>query len=105
VAQVRSFLVSTDHGDVVVRVNPAAGGLDTDLLALEPADAANSSALTMVTPLRAFGAKMVDLIEMQGLGDVDVSPALRELLVREKATQELKRIERYARERAATGPT
>ncbi len=102
--QVRCFLVSTDFGDVVVRVNPAAGGLDADLLALEPATASNTSAISMVTPLRAFGAKMVDLIEMQGLADVDVSPALRDLLVREKATQELKRIERYARERGAAGP-
>lgn len=99
---IRRFIVSTDHGDVVVSVNPAAGGLDPDLLTLESAAAADTSDLTMVTPLRAFGAKMVDIIEIQGLGDVTVSPSMREMLVREKATQDLKRIERYARELAAS---
>ena len=91
------FLVRTDSGDVVVVVNPQAGGLDDNLIALEnpPSDGAGS--FDMVTPLRAFGAKMVDIIEAAGTDSFGGSPTLREMLVKEKATQELKRIELFAR--------
>ena len=99
----RRYLVTTDHGDVVVTVNPAAGGLDPDLLELGPVTATVAQELTMATPLRAFSAKMVDIIEIQGLGDVTMSGSLRDMLVREKATQELHRIERYAKDAKAAG--
>ncbi len=97
----RRYLVTTDHGDVVVSVNPAAGGLDADLLTLEAATPATTAGIELATPLRAFGAKMLDLIEIQGISDVGVSPGLRDMLMREKATQDLKRIERFARAVAA----
>lgn len=100
----RRYLVTTDHGDVVVTVNPAAGGLDPDLLELEAATAASAAAFEMVTPLRAFGSTMLDIIEGQGLGELSMSPALRDMMMREKATQDLKRIERFAKSQAAGSP-
>lgn len=97
----RRYLVTTDHGDVVVSVNPAAGGLDADLLTLEAATPTTTAGIELATPLRAFGAKMLDIIEIQGIVDVGVSPSLRDMLMREKATQDLKRIERFAKTAAA----
>jgi hypothetical protein len=94
----RRFLVSTDHGDVVVTVNDEAGGLDAELLSLAMADERSLQELSMVTPLRAFAAKMVDLIEAQGTEAFSGGGRMREMLVREKATAELRRIERYARD-------
>lgn len=94
------FLVRTDSGDVIVTVNPSVGGLDDDLILLESANAGQAEEFDMVTPLRAFGAKMVDLIELAGTEEFGGSPTLREMLVKEKATQDLKRIELFARRNA-----
>lgn len=94
----RRFLVITAAGDVVVTVNEQAGGLDTDLIGLTMADAASASGITMTTPLSAFAAKMVDIIEGQGTAGFGGGERMRELLVREKATAELLRIERFAKE-------
>ncbi len=99
-APARRFLVTTDHGDVVVEVRPDAAGLDADLLRLRMADAATVQELPVATPLRAFAAKMVDIIEGQGLGGFTGGERMREMLVREKATADLHRIERFAREHA-----
>ncbi|MFO7544674.1 MAG: hypothetical protein R6W77_04180 [Trueperaceae bacterium] len=93
----RRYLVTTDHGDVVVEVNAEASGLDADFLRLHHAGHGVGDDLDTATPLRAFGAKMVDLIELHGVGAFDGSDTMREMLVREKATHELKRIERFAR--------
>lgn len=101
--QDRRYLVTTDHGDVVVVVSAAAGGLDPDLIRLEAATPDSTKDLTMATPLTAFGAKMVDLIELHGAGDLQLSPAMYQMMVREKATQELHRIERFAK--TANRPT
>lgn len=95
----RRFLVTTDHGEVLVRIDPERGGLDPDLLILEPPDAANAADLPTTVPLRAFGAKMVEMIEAQG-GDMPGGERLRRLLVQEKASADLNRIERWARDRA-----
>jgi hypothetical protein len=95
----RRFLVTTDHGEVLVRIDPERGGLDPELLILEPPDADGASDLPTIVPLRAFGAKMVELIEMQG-GEMPGGDRLRRLLVQEKASADLNRIERWARERA-----
>lgn len=92
----RRFLVKTDHGDVLVRIDPDKGGLDPDLLVLERPTAENTADLATEVPLRAFGAKMVELIEAQG-GDVPGGERLRRLLVQEKASEDLNRIERWAR--------
>jgi len=92
------YLVRTDTGDVVVTVNVGVGGLDDGLLSLAKAPADAAAAFDMVTPLRAFGAKMVDIIEIAGTDSFGGSATLREMLVKEKATQELKRIEVFARQ-------
>ncbi|NLG08262.1 MAG: hypothetical protein GX560_03260 [Deinococcales bacterium] len=96
----RRFLVRTDSGDVVVTVHAGVSGLDDGLVSLEAAPEGAGSGFDMVTPLRAFGAKMIDLIEMAGTQGFTGSPTMREMLVKEKATQELKRIELFARRHA-----
>jgi hypothetical protein len=93
----KRFLVSTDHGEVLVSVKRAGSGLDADLLSFEMASGGVAEP-SMTTPLRAFAAKMIDLIEAQGVGDFRGGERMREMLVREKATADLRRIERYARE-------
>jgi len=99
----RRFLVTTDHGDVLVRIDPDRGGLDPELLVLEAPDHANAGDLPTTVPLRAFGAKMVEMIEAQG-GHMPGGERLRRLLVQEKASSDLNRIERWARLNAAGGP-
>ncbi len=98
---VRKYLVNTDHGQVVVRINEVASGLDPALLTLEPATPENSHDIVMEVPLRAFGAKMVEIIEMIGTGTIgtgtEVSLTLQRMMIQEKATEDLKRIERFAR--------
>ncbi|HZJ08761.1 MAG TPA: hypothetical protein VFD39_03640 [Trueperaceae bacterium] len=96
----RRYLVKTNAGDVVVVVNASAGGLDDDLFSLEPATEETLAGIDMTTPLSAFGAKVVDLIELHGTSDFTGSNTLREMLVKEKATFELRRIERFAKELA-----
>lgn len=92
----RRFLVKTSHADVVVVVNPAAGGLDDDLFSFEAVTPENVVGLTMTTPLTAFSAKVVDMIELHGTEGFGGSPRLLEMLVKEKATAELRRLERFA---------
>jgi len=88
------FLVVTEHGRVVVVVRGDRAGLDPDLLDVR--SDAEAGDLGMETPLRAFAAKMVDLIQAQGGGEA-LSPSLRVLMVKEKAAEDLGRIERAAR--------
>jgi len=52
----------------------------------------------MATPLSAFSAKAVDIIELHGTAGFTGSQVLREMLVREKATALLRSIERFARQ-------
>ena len=99
-AKPRRYLVKTNAGDVVVVVNPAAGGLSDDLFSFEAVTQEALSQVDMTTPLSAFGSKVVDLIELHGTAEFTGSDALREMLIREKATLELRRIERFAKERA-----
>ncbi|HEX7002251.1 MAG TPA: hypothetical protein VF164_11220 [Trueperaceae bacterium] len=93
----RRYLVRTGDGDVVVVVNPVAGGLDDDLFELRNPDAENLAGITMTTPLTAFSAKAVDIIELHGTDSFAGSRQLREMLVREKATALLRSIERFAK--------
>ncbi len=93
----RRYLVKTGDGDVVVVVNPAAGGLDDDLFELRSPAAEELAGITMTTPLTAFSAKAVDIIELHGTESFAGSPQLREMLVREKATALLRSIERFAK--------
>lgn len=97
----RRYLVKTNAGDVIVVVNPQASGLADDLFAFEQVSAEGLKQVDMTTPLSAFGAKVVDLIELHGTDDFTGSDTLKEMLIKEKATFELRRIERYAKEHAA----
>ncbi len=49
----------------------------------------------MEVPLRAFAAKMVDIIEARG-DDLPGGERMRRMMLQEKATADLKRIERWA---------
>ena len=97
----RRFLVKTDHGDVVVTVRAAAeSGLARDFVSLADATPETTEGISLEVPLRAFSAKMIDLIELKGLGDFRAGESMRRMMVQEKATEDLRRIERFARERA-----
>lgn len=94
-----TFLVKTEHGAVVVRVQPDRGGLDPELLAFEAPTAANLQGVSVEVPLRAFAATMLEIIEARG-GDLPGGERMRRLMVQEKATADLRRIERWAQARA-----
>jgi len=91
------YVVVTEHGRVVVHVRADRSGLDGDLIDVRRARGEDLSTLTMETPLRAFAAKMVDIVQARGSGELEVSAALLDMLVKEKAAEDLKRIERAAR--------
>ncbi|MEX2543371.1 MAG: hypothetical protein WD314_16315 [Trueperaceae bacterium] len=94
-----SFLVRTEYGEVVVRINPECdNALDSDLLLLSAPNASERSEFRMETPLRAFGAKMIDIIRNVGTGDFEPPAGVREMMIKEKATSDLNRIERWARD-------
>ena len=97
------YLVVTEHGRVVVRVRRDRSGLDGDLIEVERPDADALAALAMETPLRAFAAKMVDIVQARGSGGLPASAAMLEMLVKEKAAEDLTRIERAARRLYADG--
>src|SRR5690606_8387508 len=99
----RRYLVKTNDGDVVVVVRAEAGGLDDDLFQLRRPDPANLEGITMTTPLTAFSAKAVDIIELHGTGSFGGSDQLKEMLVREKATALLRSIERFAKQAGDQG--
>ena len=97
------FLVVTEHGRVVVHVRGDRSGLDGDLIDVRAPRAEDLTDITMETPLRAFAAKMVDIVQARGSGDLAVSTGLLDMLVKEKASEDLKRIERSARRIHAGG--
>jgi hypothetical protein len=91
------YLVVTEHGRVVVHVRADRSGLDSDLIEVRPATPEAVEGLTMETPLRAFAAKMVDLVLVRGTGSLEASEAMTSMLVKEKAAEDLRRIERAAK--------
>lgn len=97
------YLVVTEHGTVAVVVRSDRSGLDADLIEIELPDEATLASEPMQTPLRAFAAKMVDLVQARGSGGAPVSATMLDMLVREKAAEDLKRIERAARRLYAGG--
>ena len=91
------YLVKTDYGDVVVTINPeCSNALESDLLILGAPE--EGAEFRMETPLRAFGAKMVDIIRSVGTGGFDPGGNMLEMMIKEKATADLNRIERWARD-------
>jgi len=96
---VRQYLVKTDHADVLVTVNEACkNALEEDLLLLEVATSENTKDITTEVPLRAFSAKMLDIIEIVGTQGMSMSEKMLEMMKQEKATSDLKKIERFAKE-------
>ena len=91
------YLVVTEFGRVVVQVRRDRSGLDNDLIEVRLPVDRELEELTMETPLRAFAAKMVDLVQARGEGDLEASQGLLDMLVKEKAAEDLGRIERAAR--------
>lgn len=89
------YLVVTDLGRVLVEINPAAGGLDPDFIRVHAAEGGED--LPMETPLRAFASKMVDLVQARAGALPGVSAALLAIMIKEKAAEDLGRIERAAR--------
>lgn len=96
VANGERFLVVTEFGRVMVRVRGDRSGLDNDFIEVQLPAEEDLVDVSMETPLRAFAAKMVDLVQARG-ADHDISPALLGMLVKEKAAEDLGRIERAAR--------
>ncbi len=91
------YLVTTDHGNVIVDINPECkNALDADLLSFQRPTDEILKELDLEVPLRAFGAKMVEIVEMVGTGEFSASATMLEMMKQEKATSELKRIERWA---------
>lgn len=95
------FLVVTDHGRVLVIVRGDKDALEPDLLDVRSDDDLAAADVGMETPLRAFAAKMVDLLVARGTDALPMSPVMRDLMVKEKAAEDLRRIERAARAHAA----
>jgi len=96
------FLVVTDHGRVLVVVRGDKAALEPDLLDVRRPDDAAAEGVALETPLRAFAAKMVDLLVARGTEALPMSPAMRDLMIKEKAAEDLRRIERAARALAAS---
>lgn len=96
------FLVVTDHGRVLVVVRGDKAALDADLLDVRRDDAPEAADVAIETPLRAFAAKMVDLLLARGTDDLPMSASMRDLMVKEKAAEDLRRIERAARSLTAS---
>ncbi|MDF1523416.1 MAG: hypothetical protein P1P87_11485 [Trueperaceae bacterium] len=98
------FLVVTEHGRVLVVVRGDKRALDADLLDVRRGDDPEAAGVAIETPLRAFAAKMIDLLVARGTDALPLSPAMRGLMVKEKAAEDLRRIERSARALAADAP-
>lgn len=96
------FLVVTEHGRVLVVVRGDRDALASDLLDVRPGDDPAAADVALETPLRAFAAKMVDLLVARGAETVPLSPTMRTLMLKEKASEDLRRIERAARSLAAS---
>ena len=94
----RYLILTDDYGDVLAELDETPrNALDGPLFKLSRPDAdVREEALEV--PLRAFSAKMVDVIEIIGTGDFNAPPKVLELLKKEKATEELTRIERWAKD-------
>lgn len=94
----RRYLIKTDYGDVLAELDETPRNvLDGPIFNLSRPAAEVRAEVPFEVPLRAFSAKMVDVIELIGTGDFRAEPKVVELLKKEKATEELTRIERWAK--------
>lgn len=102
-ATTRRYLIKTDYGDVLAELDETPRNvLDGPVFRLSRPDPAARDEVPFEVPLRAFSAKMVDVIELIGTGEFRAEPKVVELLKREKATDELTRIERWAKQNASS---
>ncbi len=93
----RYLILTDDYGDVLAELDETPrNALDGPLFKLSRPNAERQDVIEV--PLRAFSAKMVDVIEIVGTGDFNAPPKVLELLKKEKATEELTRIERWAKD-------
>ncbi len=93
----RYLILTDDYGDVLAELDETPRNvLDGPIFNLSRPDPETKEELIEV-PLRGFSAKMVDVIEIIGTGDFTAQPKVLELLKKEKATEELTRIERWAK--------
>lgn len=92
------FLVRTDYGEVLVRINPECdNALERDLLLLSEPSGQEKAAFSAEVPLRAFGAKVIDIIRTVGTGEFSPPESVLEMMIKEKAASDLNRIERWAK--------
>jgi hypothetical protein len=97
------FVVRTEYGLVLVSINPAStSGFDPELLLLDAVTDNAAADIGMEVPLRAFAAKMVELVEAAGTTGSGIPAGMIEMMVSEKATSDLRRIERWAKENQGT---
>lgn len=98
----RYIILTDDHGEVLAELDETPrNALDGPLFRLaRPSDADRADAPFEV-PLRAFSAQVVDSLETVGTGDFKVDDKLLDVLKVEKATEELARIERWAKDNPA----
>lgn len=90
------YLVITDGSDVVVVIDRSVGGLDANFVTLRHKEVGEQ--FDMITPLRAFNSKMVDLITVCAGDNVPGTAMIRDMLIKEKAASDLNRIERFGRD-------
>ena len=93
-----SYLIKTDHGDVIVRVADDKDGLDAELLSFVDVTPETAEGIDVEVPLRAFAAKMIAIVERKA-GETPGGETMRRMLIQEKATADLRRIERWVRTR------
>ena len=99
----RRYLIVTDtHGDILAELDETPrNALDGPLFRLSRPTDSEREAVPFEVPLRAFSAQVVDSLETVGTGDFKVDEKLLDVLKIEKATEELARIERWAKENPA----
>ena len=98
----RYLILTDDYGDILAELDETPrNALDGPLFRLSRPSDAERASVPFEVPLRAFSAQVVDSLETVGTGDFRVEPKLLGLLKKEKATEELARIERWAKENPA----
>lgn len=93
------FVVITEFGPVLVTINPAnSGGFDPELLLFGSVNSGEAADVAVEVPLRAFAAKMVEIVEAAGTEGSGMPAGMMQMMISEKATSDLKRIERWAKD-------
>lgn len=95
----RYIILTDDHGEILAELDETPrNALDGPLFKLSRPNDEQRQDAPFEVPLRAFSAQVVDSLEAVGTGDFKVDEKLLDVLKIEKATEELARIERWAKE-------